>query len=175
MNDWVDKPRRRQRDFLQRALGRLLSAAREIIPTQPVRGCVIEPSSGLQFSGLQALWEEGLMPRPITPTTTLESLVLMYCRDTTDAATQHIAALPKLKKYFASYTRITDRTPQILSGVASLEEIELDSCAGLTNAGIAALARLPRLRELRLSGMPRVTGDIAASGFAPHVRVSHSP
>ena len=48
----------------------------------------------------------------------LESLVLMYCRDTTDAATQHITGLPKLKKYFASYNRITDRTPEMLSGMA---------------------------------------------------------
>lgn len=105
----------------------------------------------------------------------LESLVLMYCRDTTDLATQHIAELPKLKKYFASYNRITDRTPEILSGMPSLEEIEFDSCAGLTNAGIAALACLPHLRELRLSGMPKVTGDIVAAGFAAHVRVRYSP
>ena len=105
----------------------------------------------------------------------LDSLVLMYCRDTTDVATEHIADLPKLKRYFASYTRITDRTPEILSGMPSLQEIEFDSCAGLTNAGIAALARLPQLRELRLSGMPKVTGDIAAAGFAAHVRVRYSP
>jgi len=100
----------------------------------------------------------------------LESLVLMYCRDTTDLATQHIAELPTLKKYFASYNRITDRTPEILGGMPSLEEIEFDSCAGLTNTGIAVLARLPRLRELRVSGMPKVTGDVAAA-FAAHVRV----
>lgn len=84
----------------------------------------------------------------------LESLVLMYCRDTTDAATEHIAALPALEKYFASYNRITDRTPEILSGMPSLEDVTFDSCAGLTDAGIAMLARLPRLRELRVESMP---------------------
>src|SRR6266852_5132838 len=81
----------------------------------------------------------------------LESLVLMYCRDTTDVATEYTAGLPRLRKYFASYNRITDRTPEILSGMSSLEEITFDTCAGLTNAGIGALARLPRLRELRVS------------------------
>jgi hypothetical protein len=100
----------------------------------------------------------------------LESLVLMYCRDTTDAATEHLTTLATLKKYFASYNRITDRTPEILSGLSSLEEITFDSCAGLTNAGLAHLARLPRLRELRVESMPGVTADVAAP-FGPHVRV----
>jgi hypothetical protein len=45
----------------------------------------------------------------------LASLVLMYCRDTTDRATEHIVRLPALAHYFASYTRITDRTPKMLS------------------------------------------------------------
>lgn len=103
----------------------------------------------------------------------LESLVLMYCRDTTDEATGHIAGLPSLKKYFASYNRITDRTPEILSGMQSLEEITFDSCAGLTNAGVTALARLTRLRELRVGGMPRVTADVVTA-FPPGVRVVHA-
>ena len=95
--------------------------------------------------------------RHIAGVTTLESLVLMYCRDTTDRATEHIGGLPHLHRYFASYTRITDRTPEILGGVESLEEVTLHTCAGLTNRGIAALARLPRLRRLEASGMPHVT------------------
>jgi hypothetical protein len=103
----------------------------------------------------------------------LESLVLMYCRDTTDVATGHISRLPALKKYFASYNRITDRTPEILSGIASLEEVTFDSCSGLTNAGVAALARLPRLRELHVGGMPRVTAEVVAA-FSPPVRVTHA-
>ena len=41
----------------------------------------------------------------------LESLILMYCRDTTDAATEHITGLANLTYYFNSYTTITDRTP----------------------------------------------------------------
>jgi hypothetical protein len=103
----------------------------------------------------------------------LESLVLMYCRDTTDIATQHIAVLPRLRKYFASYNRITDRTPEILSAMDSLEDVTFDSCAGLSNAGIAALARLPRLRELRVESMPRVTAEVTAV-FPPTVRVRYS-
>lgn len=102
----------------------------------------------------------------------LESLVLMYCRETTDAATEHIARLPRLNSYFASYTRITDRTPELLSHMDSLERVTLDECAGVTDAGLAHLARLPRLRELRVSG-PQVTPDIA-SGFPSRVHIHYS-
>ncbi|MDQ3949131.1 MAG: hypothetical protein M3282_02195 [Gemmatimonadota bacterium] len=106
--------------------------------------------------------------------TELESLVLMYCRDTTDRATEHITRLPRLKKYFASYTQITDRTPEILSGVQSLEQVTLSECHRVTSAGIAALARLPRLREVHLAGMPKVTHEVVAA-FPPGVRVEYSP
>ena len=103
----------------------------------------------------------------------LESLVLMYCRETTDVATQHITKLGRLTKYFASYNRITDRTPELLSGMPSLEDVTFDSCAGLTNTGIAALASLPRLRDLRVESMPKVTRDVVAA-FPPHVRVRYA-
>ena len=102
----------------------------------------------------------------------LESLVLMYCRETGDAATEHIVRLPALKSYFASYTRITDRTPELLSSMASLERITFSACAGVTNSGLANLARLPRLRELRVSG-PGITEEIA-SVFPERVRVRYS-
>jgi hypothetical protein len=99
----------------------------------------------------------------------LESLVLMYCRETTDLATEHISGLPKLKNYFASYTKITDRSMVILSGMESLERIAFYGCAGVTNAGVVALAGLPRLRELEVSG-PRITRECAAA-FPASVRV----
>jgi hypothetical protein len=102
----------------------------------------------------------------------LESLVLMYCRDTTDRATEHLATIPNLKKYYASYTRVTDRTPQILAGISSLENIGLTQLHGVTNAGIAALTQLPRLRELDLGGLRYVTPDVVAL-FPPHVRVHY--
>ncbi|HEY6209835.1 MAG TPA: hypothetical protein VIW28_12295 [Gemmatimonadales bacterium] len=104
----------------------------------------------------------------------LEALILMYCRDTTDRATEHIVGLRELRNYFASYTRITDGTPELLSGISSLESVEFSACAGLTNKGIAALARLPRLREVRVDGMRRVTPEVVAA-FPAHVRVSYSP
>jgi hypothetical protein len=102
----------------------------------------------------------------------LESLVLMYCRETTDRATEHIAPLQSLKKYFASYTRVTDRTPQVLAGISSLENIGLTQLHGVTNTGIAALTRLPQLRELDLGGLRNVTPDVVAL-FPPHVRVHY--
>ncbi|MFI5310772.1 MAG: ankyrin repeat domain-containing protein [Gemmatimonadales bacterium] len=104
----------------------------------------------------------------------LEALILMYCRETTDVATEHIAALPRLRKYFASYNLITDRTPELLSGIASLEDVGFDTCVALTDRGVSALARLPRLRELSLGGMPRVTPEIVAA-FPGSVRVRYSP
>src|SRR5262249_8586563 len=102
----------------------------------------------------------------------LESLVLMYCRDTTDRATEHIARLANLKNYFASYTLVTDRTPEILAGISSLETIGLSAIPGITNTGVAALARLPRLRELDLGGLRNVTPAITTV-FGPQVRVHY--
>jgi hypothetical protein len=101
----------------------------------------------------------------------IESLVLMYCRETGDRATEHIAGM-KLRKYFASYNRITDRTPKLLSGMETLEEVTFDSCAGLTNRGVSALARLPRLAKLGVSGMAGVTREVTAA-FAPRVSVRY--
>ncbi|HEV8445414.1 MAG TPA: ankyrin repeat domain-containing protein [Gemmatimonadaceae bacterium] len=94
--------------------------------------------------------------RHIGRCTELESLVLMYCRDTGDTATSHITNLPHLKKYFASYTRATDLTPRYLSEIESLESIDLAAIPGITNVGVGALTRLPKLRELHLGGMQNV-------------------
>jgi hypothetical protein len=99
----------------------------------------------------------------------LESLILMYCRETTDVATEHIAGLPRLKKYFASYTKITDRSMQILSRISSLESISFYGCPAVTNAGVVALASLPRLRKVQISG-PHITRECAAA-FPASVRV----
>jgi RNA polymerase sigma factor (sigma-70 family) len=102
----------------------------------------------------------------------LESLVLMYCRDTGDTATEHIAGLSKLKSYFASYTKITDRSMHILGRMPSLERITFYGCPDVTDAGVVALAKLPRLRELQISG-PQITRECAAV-FPESVRVEIS-
>jgi F-box and leucine-rich repeat protein 14 len=103
----------------------------------------------------------------------LESLILMYCRGTTDAATEHITRLSKLSYYFNSYTTITDRTPELLSSVNTLERITLDACHNITDEGVAKLARLPRLRELRVSGKS-MTADVGAT-FPASVAVYRQP
>ena len=103
----------------------------------------------------------------------LESLILMYCRDTTDAATEHLEGLRKLSYYFNSYTTITDRTPEVLSGMDALERVTFDGCHALTNAGVARLARLPGLRELRVSGKG-VTSDIVGA-FPARTNVFYTP
>jgi hypothetical protein len=103
----------------------------------------------------------------------LESLILMYCRNTTDAATDYIAGLRKLSYYFNSYTTITDRTPDVLSGMDSIERITFEGCHDLTNAGVARLTRLPRLRELRISGQ-RITSEVVEA-FPPRVNVFYTP
>ena len=99
----------------------------------------------------------------------LESLRCMYCRETGDAATEHIAGLP-LKSYYAGMTKITDRSLEILGRMASLERLEFWQCAGLTNAGVAHLAALPQLREISLDGLPGVSRK-AVELFPAHVRV----
>jgi len=103
----------------------------------------------------------------------LESLILMYCRDTTDVATEHIQALPNLKKYHAGYTLITDRSLQMLSQMHSLEELSFEGCKWLTDAGLTALASLPRLRELSIGNSPRVTRT-GISAFPNNIRVNYS-
>ena len=103
----------------------------------------------------------------------LESLILMYCRDTTDEATEYITGLPELSYYFNSYTRITDRTPELLSSMNALERITFDACHNLTDTGVAKLARLPRLKELRVSGNG-VTAGVGAA-FPACVAVYREP
>jgi hypothetical protein len=100
----------------------------------------------------------------------LEKHTCMYCRDTGDAATEHIAGLPRLRHYYAGQTRITDRSLEILGGIASLEDVQLSACAGISDAGLAHLARLPRLKKVSVDASPRVTrAGIAV--FPPRVHV----
>ena len=102
----------------------------------------------------------------------LESLILMYCRETTDVATEHIAGLSKLKRYYAGGTQITDRSLGLLGQMSSLEHLEFDACAGLTDAGVACLAGLPQLREISIEGSPNVTREGMAI-FPATVRVNY--
>ena len=103
----------------------------------------------------------------------LEALWCMYCRDTGDAATDHISGLSRLKTYYAGKTNITDRSLEILARMTSLEHLEFWQCAGLTDVGMRQLAGLPHLREISLDGLPNVTRQAAAS-FPAHVRVRYS-
>jgi hypothetical protein len=102
----------------------------------------------------------------------LEDLWCMYCRDTGDAATEHIAGLSRLRTYYAGATQITDRSLEILGRMSSLESIEFYECAGISNAGIALLTGLPRLREVTVGGSPNVTREGMAA-FPGAVRVSY--
>jgi hypothetical protein len=104
----------------------------------------------------------------------LESLVLMYCRDTTDVATEHIQTLSNLKKYHAGYTRITDRTLEILSRMTSLEELSFERCMWITDAGVALIATLPNLRKISIGSSPNVTRR-GMSTFPGHVRINYDP
>jgi hypothetical protein len=100
----------------------------------------------------------------------LEDLWCMYCRDTGDIATSHIAGLSNLKSYYAGRSQITDESLRILGCMSSLERIEFHQCARITDAGLRFLAGLPRLKELILGGLPGVTrGGVAA--IPTHVQV----
>jgi hypothetical protein len=102
----------------------------------------------------------------------LESLVLMYCRDTGDVATSHISNLPNLRKYHAGHTLITDQSLETLSRMNSLETISFEGCKFITDSGIAFLRRLPRLREISIGGCPRVT-RAGVTSFASDVGVNY--
>jgi hypothetical protein len=104
----------------------------------------------------------------------LEHLWCMYCRDTTDVATEHLTGLSHLKSYYAGMTKITDRSLAILSRLATLERLEFWEIAGITDGGLKALTALPRLLEVAIGGSPRVTRAGIAQ-FAPHVRVKYEP
>jgi hypothetical protein len=102
----------------------------------------------------------------------LERLTCMYCRETTDAATAHIANLA-LGYYSAGLTKITDRSLEILGRMTSLEQIEFYECKGVTDAGLRFLSGLPRLREIHLDSLPGVTLE-GTRVFPAHVRVRYS-
>ncbi len=103
----------------------------------------------------------------------LERLWCMYCRETGDRATEHLAGLSRLRTYYAGMTTITDRSLEILGRMQSLESLEFGQCTGITDAGVAHLAALPRLREIGLHGLPGVTQS-APGLFPAHVRVRYS-
>jgi hypothetical protein len=103
----------------------------------------------------------------------LERLTCMYCRDTGDAGTAHLAGLRQLRYYYAGLTQITDRSLAILGGIASLETVELYECLHVTDAGLASLASLSRLKEVEFSGLPGVTLE-GTRVFADNVRVRYS-
>ena len=102
----------------------------------------------------------------------LERLTCMYCRDTTDTATAHIADL-QLRYYYAGLTLITDASLEILGRMSSLEQVELYECRGITDAGLPFLAALPRLREVALDGLPGVT-FAGTKVFPARVRVRYT-
>jgi hypothetical protein len=104
----------------------------------------------------------------------LESLILMYCRDTTDVATSHIVGMSNLKKYHAGYTLITDRSLELLGRMNSLEELSFEGCKFISDAGIGFLTTLPNLREISIGGCPKVTRT-GVTGFASGVRVNYDP
>ncbi len=130
-----------------------------------------------RFPALTALMpmdvrDEGF--RHVGRCTRLEHLWCMYCRDTTDAATEHLTGLSHLRSYYAGMTKITDRSLEILSRLPALERLEFWEIAGITDAGLKALAALTGLREVSIGGSPAVTRAGVAQ-FAPHVRVKYEP
>jgi hypothetical protein len=102
----------------------------------------------------------------------LERLTCMYCRETTDAATEQIGRL-QIKYYYAGLTQITDRSLEILGRMPSLEQIDLYECNGITDNGLVHLAALPRLREVNLDSLPGVTLE-GTRVLPAHVRVKYS-
>jgi hypothetical protein len=102
----------------------------------------------------------------------LERLTCMYCRETGDAATEHIQGLG-ITYYYAGLTQITDRSLEILGGMESLQQVDLYECLKVTDAGLSHLAGLAGLREVHLDGLPGVTLE-GTKVFPPGVHVYYS-
>jgi hypothetical protein len=102
----------------------------------------------------------------------LERLTCMYCRETSDAATEHITEL-RIRYYYAGLTQITDRSLELLARIPTLEQIDLYECQGVTDAGLVFLAAMPRLREVHVEGLPGVTLE-GTRVFPAHVRVKYT-
>jgi ankyrin repeat protein len=128
-----------------------------------------------QFPALRELTPIGMKDdgfRHVGRCQPLERLTCMYCRETTDIATEHIARL-QLKYYYAGLTQITDRSLEILGRMQSLEQVEFYGTRGITDAGLVCLAGLPRLREVSLEELPGVTFEVTKI-FPDRVRVKYS-
>jgi hypothetical protein len=128
-----------------------------------------------EFPALRELTPIGLRDpgfRHVGRCSRLERLTCMYCRESGDEATAHIAGL-KIHYYYAGLTQITDRSLEILGGMTSLEQVEFYECKGVTDAGLPFLAALPRLREVALEGLPGVTFG-GTRIFPEGVRVRYS-
>jgi hypothetical protein len=102
----------------------------------------------------------------------LERLTCMYCRETADAATEHIKDLP-IRYYYAGLTQITDRSLEVLGGIESLEQADFYECLRITDAGLPHLARLPALREVHFDHLPGVTFE-GTKVFRPAVQVHYT-
>jgi hypothetical protein len=127
------------------------------------------------FPALQSLTPIGVKDagfRHIGRCTTIDRLTCMYCRTTTDAATEQIVNLP-LRYYYAGLTQITDRSLELLGRIHPLEQVEFYECRGITDAGLPFLAALPHLREIAVDSSPRVSFT-GMSVFPPHVRVRYT-
>lgn len=112
-----------------------------------------------QFPSLREITPVGFQDwgfRHIGKCEKLEKLTCMYCRETGDTATEHIAGL-RLKSYYAGLTQITDRSLEILGRMTSLEVVELFETKSITDKGLAFLANLPNLQRVEFSGMPNIT------------------
>ncbi len=111
------------------------------------------------FPALRELWpnhlgDEGY--RAIGRAHGIEALVNMYCNKTTDLATEHIRALPRLKSYHVWGAAITDRSLELLGGMPTLEDLLFYRC-DISDDGLARLAALPRLAKLDLQQNARLT------------------
>jgi hypothetical protein len=128
-----------------------------------------------EFPALRELTPIGLRDpgfRHVGRCNRLERLTCMYCRESGDEATAHIAGL-SIHYYYAGLTQITDRSLEILGGMTSLEQVEFYECKGITDAGLPFLAALPRLREVALDSLPGVT-FAGTKVFPAGVRVRYS-
>ena len=127
-----------------------------------------------RFPSLRTFWPRRLSEdgfRHVGRCTALEAFA--FPPGATDAATRHIANLPRLKTLSVAGTAITDRSLKILAQLQSLETLDVHGCVGITDNGISLLSALPRLAVLSVYECPQVTATGTAA-LPPRIRIRAS-
>lgn len=102
----------------------------------------------------------------------LELLVNMYCKNTTDRASEHLVNAKKLKVYHIWGTKITDHSLELLSQIKTLEELLFWNCSNLSDSGLSTLNKFPSLKSVDIQECEKLT-SAGIKTIKPDVNVNY--